>query len=186
MNYAAVAHETQIRKLSGKHYIEHPFGVLELVRQVTDDIPTQQAGILHDTVEDTTVTHNDLCAEFGDEVAMIVWGVTKDESIEDWRECNEAYLVRLRHQAPEKSVVVALADKVHNLTDMIASYEQYGESMWQYFSALPADQLWWYGSVLAIGRERTPDCPLVEQLTSQIEVFRTKVIGGSALRVANL
>ena len=182
INYAATAHEQQIRKISGNHYIVHPFGVLEIVRQVTSDFATQQAAVLHDTVEDTTVTLEDLEREFGKEVARIVWGVTKDDTITDWRECNQAYLARLANEAPEKSVVVALADKIHNITDQIENFIRYGEDMWLNFAAQPDDQLWWFSSVLAIGVERTPDSPLVGQLADLIELFRTKVMGRTAMQ----
>lgn len=182
VNYAATAHETQIRKMTGNHYIEHPFGVLNIVRTVTDDISTQQAAVLHDTVEDTWVTFSDLDEVFGEDVSRIVWGVTKDDSIEDWHECNEAYLVRLGADAPEASVVVALADKIHNLTDMLANFETHGHDMWQYFAAQPNDQLWWYSSVLAIGRARCPDCPLNDRLAGLVNDFRTRVLGLAASR----
>lgn len=182
VNYAATAHETQIRKLSGKHYIEHPFGVLNIVRTATNDVATQQAAVLHDTVEDTWVTHADLSEVFNDDVAQIVWGVTKDDTIEGWRECNEAYLQRLAGEAPEGSVIVALADKIHNLSDMIDSFETYGPSMWQHFAAEPPEQLWWYKSVLIIGQQRCPQSPLVAQLEELIEDFRTRVMGSAASR----
>lgn len=180
VNYAAKAHETQIRKLSGNHYIEHPFGVLNIVRGVTSDLATQQAAVLHDTVEDTWVTHSDLSEAFNEDVAQIVWGVTKDDTIDGWRACNEAYLVRLAGEAPEGSVLVALADKIHNLTDMIESFETYGASMWQHFAAEPSDQLWWYRSVLAIGQQRCPNNPLVAQLEYLVNDFRTRVLGAAA------
>ena len=182
INYAATAHEKQIRKMSGNHYIEHPFGVLEIVRQSTDDVATQQAAVLHDTVEDTTVTLEDLEREFGEEVALIVRGVTKDETIADWRECNEAYLQYLSTEAPVKSVTVALADKIHNISDQIENFGLYGHDMWANFAAQPDDQLWWFNSVLAVGMVRTPDSPHVAQLAEQIELFRAKVMGSIAVQ----
>jgi len=121
-NYAAKAHETQTRKLSGNHFIEHPFEVLELVRGVTDDIPTLQAAILHDTVEDTWVTFEELQRNFGDRTTLIVWGVTKDDTIKNKAEQKQTYLYILRFEAPDESVIVALADKIHNLTDLIENY----------------------------------------------------------------
>ena len=181
-NYAATAHETQIRKLSGNHFIEHPFEVLELVRGVTNHIPTLQAAILHDTVEDTTVTFDDLRAQFGAETELIVWGVTKDETIKEKPKQKRAYLHRLRFEAPEASVIVALADKLHNLTDLIDNYALLGNEMWSHFSASPEGQIEWFRAVLEIGKQRVPDCPLIADLEAQIEVFRSAVLGASASR----
>ena len=176
INFAARAHETQIRKMSGKHYIEHPFGVLEIVRTVTSDESTHQAAVLHDTVEDTTVTFDDLRNEFGDAVARQVWGVTKDDEIAHWRPRNEAYLQRLEFEAPDGSILVALSDKMHNITDMIASFEAYGDRMWDKFSAKADDQLWWYTSVLDIGKRRLPNCPLNDALEALIMIFVRTVV----------
>ena len=181
-NYAAKAHETQIRKLSGNHFIEHPFEVLELVRGISDDIPTLQAAILHDTVEDTRVTFDDLRREFGDEAACIVWGVTKDETITNKAKQKQAYLHRLKYEAPDASVTVAIADKLHNLTDLVENYAHHGDAMWQHFSSPPRGKVEWFRAVLEIGKERVPDCPLLAQLESQIEVFCASVLGASACR----
>lgn len=176
-NYAATAHQEQIRKLSGRHFIEHPFGVLELVKGVANDIATQQAAILHDTVEDTWVTFEDLREQFGDEVALIVWGVTKDDTIEDKFERKRAYLERLQHQAPDESVLIAVADKLHNLTDQIENYMKLGDKMWSHFSSPPKEQLEWFRAVLDIGRARIPGCPLLDELEVKIESFSVIILG---------
>ncbi len=181
INFAARAHENQIRKMSGNHYIEHPFGVLEIVRQVTDDPEVQMAAVLHDTVEDTTVTIDDLAREFSPRTAFLVRGVTKDDSIEDWRERNEAYLEFLEQKAEDGSVEIALADKIHNSTDMIVSFRKHGDGMWRKFSANAEDQLWWFSSVLAIGQRRIPECSLNGTLAELIEGFRVEVVGAKAL-----
>lgn len=176
INYAATAHETQTRKMSGNHYIEHPFGVFEIVRTVTSDEATQQAAVLHDTVEDTTVTFDDLARDFSPDVAGYVWGVSKDDTIDDWKERNQAYLRRLEDRASDSSVIIALADKIHNITDMIVSFDEYGDSMWDKFNANADDQLWWFSSVLALGRRRLPDCPLVDKLDQLVAVFEHDIV----------
>jgi len=181
-NYAAKAHETQTRKLSGNHFIEHPFEVLELVRGVTDDIPTLQAAILHDTVEDTWVTFEELQRNFGDRTTLIVWGVTKDDTIKNKAEQKQTYLYILRFEAPDESVIVALADKIHNLTDLIENYALLGDEMWNHFSSPPEEQIEWFRAVLEIGKERVPDCPLIAELEAKIELFRTAVLGARACR----
>ncbi len=179
-NYAATAHEAQRRKLSGNPFIEHPFEVLEFVRRVTNDIPTLQAAILHDTVEDTIVTFEDLRRDFGDLTTRIVWGVTKDNTITGKPERKLAYLHRLRFEASDASVIVALADKLHNLTDLIENYAQMGDEMWGHFSASPEGQIDWFRAALEIGRKRVPDCPLVAELEAKIESFRRIVLGVAA------
>lgn len=182
VNYAATAHQEQIRKLSGRHFIEHPFGVLELVKGVANDVATQQAAILHDTVEDTWVTFEDLREQFGDEVALIVWGVTKDDTIKDKFERKRAYLDRLQYQAPDESVLIAVADKLHNLTDQIENYMKLGDTMWSHFSSLPKEQLEWFRAVLNIGRARIPNCPLLDELEAKIESFSTLMLGAAAYK----
>jgi (p)ppGpp synthase/HD superfamily hydrolase len=181
-NYAATAHENQKRKLSGNHFIEHPFGVLELVRGVTDDVPTLQAAILHDTVEDTGVTFEDLEREFGRQARLIVWGVTKDDTVEDKDEQKLAYLSRLRFEAPEASVIVALGDKIHNITDQIENHQILGDEMWNHFSSRAEGQVKWFRATLEVGKERVPGCPLVEKLEAQIEAFCVRVLGAAASR----
>lgn len=180
MNFAAAAHEHQIRKMSGSHYIVHPYGVLEIVRTVTDDVEVQMAAILHDTVEDTDTTLEDIAREFTPRTASLVRGVTKDDSIEGWRDRNQDYLDFLGAKAEDGSVIIALADKIHNISDMIESFGLYGDAMWDKFSAKGNDQVWWYTSVLAIGKNRLPDCPLNYQLEQLIEIFRARVVGSQA------
>lgn len=186
MNFAATAHEHQIRKMSGCHYIVHPYGVLEIVRTVTDDVEVQMAAILHDTVEDTDTTLEDISREFTPRTAFLVRGVTKDDSIEDWRERNQDYLDFLGDQAEDGSVIIALADKIHNISDMIKSFGLYGDAMWDKFSAKGSDQVWWYTSVLTIGENRLPDCSLNYQLEQLIEIFRARVVGSQARLAAAL
>jgi len=74
--YAAKAHANQIRR-SGEPYLSHPLAVAYILAQMKLDLPTIAAGLLHDTVEDTDVTVEDLEKTFGKEVAEIVDGVTK-------------------------------------------------------------------------------------------------------------
>ena len=70
------AHEGQVR-LSGEPYIMHGIAVAKILSQIGLDVTTITAGLLHDVLEDTTVTQEDLKKEFGDEITYLVEGVTK-------------------------------------------------------------------------------------------------------------
>src|SRR5262245_52446054 len=74
--YAVTAHEGQLRR-SGEDFIAHPWGVAKICAELHLDEPTLAAALLHDVVEDTGIELEDLRAEFGDEVAQLVEGVTK-------------------------------------------------------------------------------------------------------------
>src|SRR5690606_13455577 len=79
--YACRAHQGQKRK-SGEDYIVHPLGVAKILAELQLDVTTITAGLLHDVVEDTEVTLDDIKGEFGEEVALLVDGVTKLSRIE--------------------------------------------------------------------------------------------------------
>ncbi|MBO7275761.1 MAG: HD domain-containing protein, partial [Clostridia bacterium] len=74
--YARTLHEGQYRK-SGEPYIIHPVETAYILSQLGMDPEAIEAGLLHDCIEDTAVTYNDVKKEFGDSVALLVVGVTK-------------------------------------------------------------------------------------------------------------
>src|SRR5213595_448432 len=75
-NFAAARHEGQQRR-SGEDFIHHPWGAAKICAELRLDEETIAAALLHDVVEDTDVGTDDLRAEFGDEIATLVEGVTK-------------------------------------------------------------------------------------------------------------
>ncbi len=79
--FAAKAHDGQ-RRLSGEMFVEHPVSVAEILAEMEGDAQILAASLLHDVVEDTTVKIEEVKAEFGDEVAKLVDGVTKLSRIE--------------------------------------------------------------------------------------------------------
>ena len=75
-DYAKSKHKDQNR-ISGEKYIIHPLNVAYILADLELDDSTIAAALLHDVVEDTSVTHEDIVAEFGEEIAEMVDGVTK-------------------------------------------------------------------------------------------------------------
>ncbi|MDO5090499.1 MAG: HD domain-containing protein, partial [Cardiobacteriaceae bacterium] len=116
--FGAAAHDGQERQ-SGGPYFTHPIAVCRLLASQRFDLPVLQAALLHDVLEDTPVTADEMRAEFGDEVTAIVDGVSK--------------LDRLKHQGPQevqaesfkkmfmamtddpRVIIIKLADRLHNM-----------------------------------------------------------------------
>jgi GTP pyrophosphokinase len=120
---AADAHRAQARK-SGEPYITHPLAVARIVADLGLDDITIAAALLHDTVEDTRLTIDTVEAEFGDEVARIVDGVTKLERVEfDSRAEQQAATMRKMLVAMAKDLrvlIIKLSDRLHNMRTLAA------------------------------------------------------------------
>ena len=119
--FAAQAHQDQLRR-SGEPYIMHPVAVACIIDQMGLDAESVMAGLLHDTVEDTPVTREDVAREFGAPVAMLVDGVTKltkmehtsystkeEQQMEDLRKMFIAMAKDIR------VIMIKLADRLHNM-----------------------------------------------------------------------
>lgn len=112
------AHKHQ-RRHSGESYIFHPLGVVKILLELQVDAVTLEAAILHDVVEDTDVTLDEIKERFGDEVAMLVDGVTKLTRIEyksKEEQKMESHRKMLLAMAKDlRVVVIKLADRLHNM-----------------------------------------------------------------------
>src|SRR5664279_3196963 len=111
-------HDGQLRA-SGEPYVIHPLEVAQVLAEMKLDSTAIAAGLLHDAVEDTPVTTEDIVQQFGEQVAHIVEGVTKIDKIEFAnREDRQAENVRkmlLAMVTDVRVVIIKLADRLHNM-----------------------------------------------------------------------
>lgn len=118
---AKKAHEGQ-KRASGRPYITHPTTVADILIDMGMDVETICAALLHDTVEDTYVTEQDLIDTFGEEIAYLVKGVTKLEKIKfHSKEEEQAENMRKMFFAMAKDIrvmVIKLADRLHNMRSL--------------------------------------------------------------------
>jgi guanosine-3',5'-bis(diphosphate) 3'-pyrophosphohydrolase len=120
---AEAAHAGQ-RRLSGEPFIEHPLAVAQILADLRLDTTTLEAGLLHDTVEDTTVSLDTIQTEFGEDVAEIVDGLTKLDKLQfQTRELAQAENVRKMIVAMAGDIrvlLIKLADRLHNMRTLSA------------------------------------------------------------------
>jgi (p)ppGpp synthase/HD superfamily hydrolase len=170
---AARAHTGQVRKGTGTPYIAHPYAVgMSLARAGCDD-EVVAAGILHDTVEDTYVTLEELRAQFGERVASIVEGCTEPDRWKSW-EARKQHTLAYLPAAPSDIRLVALADKLHNARSILTDLKASGEDVWSRFKRARAQQEWYYrGLVEALctsraGEEPLPFCAEFRQVVGEL------------------
>lgn len=144
--FAAEAHRGGVRKGTSKPYILHPVETLQILSAMDADINLMVAGLLHDTVEDTSVTILDIYDQFGTDVAALVNSHTEDKR-------NIWYMRKLHTvtELPKENIrqkMLTIADKVANLRSMYADYKQLGDELWARFNAPKHLQAWYYSKLI--------------------------------------
>ena len=124
--FASEAHEGQCRK-SGEPFVAHPVEVALILADLRMDVETLCAALLHDTVEDTSTTTDEVAAQFNEQVAQLVEGVTKITRIEvESLSDEQAATIRKMFVAMSKDIrviVIKLADRLHNMRTLAALRE---------------------------------------------------------------
>lgn len=181
IRFAVNAHANSERRGKGFPYIVHPLEAMAIVATITPDAELLAAAALHDTVEDTDVSIEQIRAEFGDRVASIVdcesdktGDVTKSEG-ETWRERKQAAIDRLA-KASKDAKIVAIGDKLSNMRAIYNDYMVIGNKLWERFHAPNGkpDHEWHYRG-LAESLNELSETPAYKEFSRLIdEVFGTK------------
>ncbi|MBO5146412.1 MAG: bifunctional (p)ppGpp synthetase/guanosine-3',5'-bis(diphosphate) 3'-pyrophosphohydrolase [Lachnospiraceae bacterium] len=150
--YAAEAHKGQCRKGTDIPYFTHIITTMNYVVELTDDMEVLQAAILHDTVEDTWVTFEDLRREFGARVAELVEAETENKRHNlpapvTWEIRKRETIASLKNREYDAKVIV-LADKTANLESLVKEHKYRGEAVWKKFNQTDKKkQEWYYRSI---------------------------------------
>jgi myo-inositol-1(or 4)-monophosphatase len=156
--FAVQAHSGMVRKGTDTPFIVHPIEAAAIVATMTNDVEIIAAAVLHDTVEDTLTSIEDIRSEFGDRVAAIVSAESENKR-EDrlpgdtWMERKKETIDHLTHSTDEAEKMVALADKLSNIRAMYRDSNNLGEALWKRFNQKDKQMHAWYyrsiGTVLS-------------------------------------
>jgi myo-inositol-1(or 4)-monophosphatase len=174
--FAVKAHHNTERRGKGFPYIVHPMEAVEVVATITPDQELLAAAVLHDTIEDTDVTVEQICAEFGDRVANLVHAesdrfVEGLSEAESWRDRKQEAIDRLA-AAPHDAKIVALGDKLSNMRAIWRDYQVKGDELWKIFHVTDKELHEWHYRGLAASLSELGDTFAYKEFVRLIdEVF---------------
>jgi (p)ppGpp synthase/HD superfamily hydrolase len=176
--FAARAHAGQARKSTDVPYIVHPVSVMLLLMEHGErDIELLTAALLHDTVEDTGVTLDEVRAAFGERVAAIVAGCSEPAKHNHSWEERKRHTIAALPSAPRAVQLVCAADKLHNLRSMVADHATLGEALWSRFNRGRDSIAWYYRSVAdSLSRGGLRDHSLMRDLNETVQQFFGKAV----------
>jgi (p)ppGpp synthase/HD superfamily hydrolase len=181
---ATAAHAGQIRNGSGGlPYIEHPRMVAATLAARDHDDETLAAAILHDVVEDSDTTVEDLRGEFDDTIADLVAALSDDESIEDYRARKDEHRGRVAAVDGDALAIYA-ADKLTNMTTLSTAIEAEGMRVADEYKVPIGLKLEVWEADAAMLRREAPDLSLLDPLDAAISRLRAD-LGAAAPRAGS-
>ena len=152
--FATRKHESQVRKRESTPYILHPLEAAAIACDLTKDEDTIIAAVLHDTVEDTDTTLEEIREKFGDRVAELVESETENKR-EDlppdqtWEIRKKESLEHLKNSTDPAVKILWLADKVSNIRTIYQIYQKEGDALWNHFNMKDIKkQAWYYRTIV--------------------------------------
>lgn len=171
--FAVNAHHNTERRGKGFPYIVHPMEAVEIVATITPDQELLAAAALHDTIEDTDVTVDNIRREFGDRIAELVHaesdqfteGVSEEDS---WHDRKQAAIDRLA-AASHDAKIVAMGDKLSNMRAIYRDYMTRGDELWQIFHVKDKASHEWHYRGLAASLAELQDTFAYREFTQLID-----------------
>lgn len=151
--FAVNAHRGQLRKGTNAPYILHPMEAAAIVGSMTDDDEVIAAAVLHDTVEDTAATLDEICEQFGKRVSELVAAESENKredkpAASTWKIRKEETIEHLK-TAPKEVKMLTLGDKLSNIRSICRDYEAQGDALWQRFNQKDKNEHRWYYKSIA-------------------------------------
>ncbi len=176
LQFAAEWHDQEYRKGTKTPYMVHPVAVAFLLQSYGYAENVKIAGLLHDVVEDTECSLEQIEEIFGKSVSEVVNWCTELSKGRSWEERKSAMIEKLK-SAPLEAKAVAAADKAHNLNTILDVWDREGESVWNRFSRGSNQQLKYYQQILeSIGMGFSDS--ILNELKDAVRRFEMKIMAG--------
>lgn len=150
IDFATKAHKGQYRKGSSMPYLIHPLSVMQLLIKAGCEPEVVIAGCLHDVVEDTPFTLEDIRMEFGAKVADLVFSVSEPDKKLSWFERKKHTIEAMKKTKDKEILYLCCADKIHNIQSTIDGYDELGNQIWERFKATREQHEWYHKSLAEI------------------------------------
>lgn len=167
IEFAARAHRGQYRKGTQIPYILHPLRVAQLLITMGAPRRVVVAAILHDTIEDTDATAEQIAAAFGADVAALVEEASEPDQEAVWEERKQHTITSVR-TASADALLVICADKLDNVRSMRRGERRDGAAFWDRFQKTRPSQAWYYQRLAMALAEVADDDPLLS-LTKRLK-----------------
>lgn len=168
IQFAAVKHKGQVRKSTNIPYISHPFAVAMMLQKAGHTKEVIMAGVLHDTLEDTSATEEEIRELFGDAVLALVASASEPDKSLPWEDRKRHTLAELSNRSDDELAVI-IADKLHNLRSIRLDLEASGEKVWARFNRGKEQQSWYYRGIVHAVQGRQAQLPLIEELENEVD-----------------
>lgn len=146
--FATLKHLKQKRKGTEIPYIVHPMEVMQILTDLDCSENTIIAGILHDTLEDTETTPEEILKEFGEDVLSLVKLESEDKS-KTWKERKLETINHLKTAMLDVKLI-CFADKLSNLRSIYRDNLDIGDKIWERFNATREDLHWYYKGIIDV------------------------------------
>jgi (p)ppGpp synthase/HD superfamily hydrolase len=156
IEFAAFAHRNQVRKNTKTPYIAHPFAVAFILKQYAFSEDIIIAGLLHDVLEDTAFTIQDIRNRFGDYIGRLVVECSEPDKSNSWED-RKQHTIDSIDMLSNDARIILFADKLHNLQTIQADLEEVGPTLWTRFNRGYDQQKWYYKSLLKKLEEKETD-----------------------------
>lgn len=173
IRFATDAHQGQLRKSTSIPYILHPLEAAAIVGTMTTDDEVIAGAVLHDVVEDTDTTVEQVQAQFGRRIAELVASESEDKrenlpAEDTWKIRKQETLNHLK-TAPLDVKMITLGDKLSNIRALCRDHDAIGDALWQRFNQKDKNEQHWYYQGIADCLTELKDYPAYQEYCGLVQ-----------------